>query len=74
MFIYKSYIGYTILKPYEVKTMGYGMCAPQSAGNCGPRNFLTKEEKAEMLKEYKETLEKEAKAVSERIDELKKGN
>ena len=39
---------------------------------CGPegRGFLTKEEKIESLKEYKEALEKEAKGVSERIDEL----
>ena len=38
------------------------------------RNFLTKEEKVEMLKEYKESLEKEAKGVSERIKELEKAN
>ena len=40
--------------------------------SCTPRNFLTKEEKIEMLKEYQESLEKEAQAVSERIDELKR--
>ncbi len=34
--------------------------------------FLTKEEKIEMLKEYKESLEKEAKGVQERIKELEK--
>ena len=39
---------------------------------CGPRHFLTKEEKVEMLKEYKSDLEKEAKGVGERIVELKK--
>lgn len=44
--------------------MGYGCC--------GSRNFLTKDEKIEMLKEYKESLEKEAKGVGERIGELKK--
>jgi hypothetical protein len=44
---------------------------------CGPygmREFLTKEEKLEMLKEYKESLEKEAKGVSESIKELEKNN
>lgn len=38
------------------------------------RSFLTKEEKIDMLKEYKESLEKEAKGVSERIKELEKNN
>jgi hypothetical protein len=42
--------------------MGYGCC--------GVREFLTKEEKIELLKEYKESLEKEAQGVSERIKEL----
>ena len=45
---------------------------------CGPgygfRNFLTKEEKIELLEEYKTRLEKEAKGVSETIDKLKKNN
>ena len=45
---------------------------------CGPeygfRNFLTKEEKIELLKEYKERLEKEAKGVAEAIEKLKKNN
>lgn len=41
---------------------------------CGHRNFLTKEEKVEMLKEYKEWLEKEAKGVTERIKEMQKSN
>jgi hypothetical protein len=40
---------------------------------CGPRAFLTKEEKLEMLKQYKEYLEKEAKGIDEAIAELKKG-
>ncbi len=35
-----------------------------------PRGFLTKEEKLEMLKEYKENLDKEAKGVAERIEEI----
>jgi hypothetical protein len=40
----------------------------------GFRGFLTKEEKIELLKEYKQSLEKEAKGVSERIKELEKAN
>jgi len=38
----------------------------------GMRRFLTKEERIELLKEYQETLENEAKGVSERIKELEK--
>lgn len=38
------------------------------------RNFLTKEEKLEILKRYKENLEKEAKGVSERIKDIEKNN
>ena len=38
------------------------------------RGFLTKQEKIEMLKEYKESLEKEAKGVAESIKELEKNN
>jgi hypothetical protein len=48
---------------------------------CGPgccsgsaRSFLTREEKIEMLEEYKKSLENEAKGVEERIKELKKMN
>ena len=47
--------------------MGYGCCS-------GARSFLTKEEKLEMLREYKQGLEKEAKGVAERIKELEKNN
>ena len=46
---------------------GYCNC-----GDVGGRSFLTKEERIEMLKEYKENLEKEAKGVAERIKELEK--
>ncbi|MDE1761578.1 MAG: DUF5320 domain-containing protein [Candidatus Micrarchaeota archaeon] len=48
----------------------YGGC------NCGGemRRFLTKEEKVEILKEYKKNLEDEAKGVAERIKELEKNN
>ena len=38
------------------------------------RYFRTKDEKVEMLKEYKESLEKEAQGVSERIEQLKKAS
>ena len=38
------------------------------------RGFFTKEEKIEMLKEYQESLEKEAQGVAERIKELQKNN
>jgi len=41
---------------------------------CSGRSFLTKEEKIEMLEEYRESLEREAKGVAERIAELKKHN
>ncbi len=41
---------------------------------CSGRSFLTKEEKIEMLNEYKEALEKEARGVAERIKELQKNN
>jgi prefoldin subunit 5 len=40
----------------------------------GMRNFLTKDEKIEILKEYKKNLEDEAKGVAERIKELEKNN
>ena len=36
------------------------------------RRFLTKEEKIEMLKEYQDLLEKEARGVAEKIAKLKK--
>lgn len=45
---------------------GYGCCG------AGTRSFFSKEEKVEMLKEYKNTLEKEAKGVGERIKQLEK--
>ncbi|HIH10306.1 MAG TPA: DUF5320 domain-containing protein [Candidatus Diapherotrites archaeon] len=38
----------------------------------GERSYLTKDEKIEMLKEYQDNLEKEAKGVAERIKELAK--
>ncbi|MBI4163222.1 MAG: hypothetical protein HY512_00030 [Candidatus Aenigmarchaeota archaeon] len=42
--------------------------------SCSPRSFLTKQEKVDMLKEYKEELDKESQAVSEVIKELQKNN
>ena len=40
---------------------------------CGSaRSFFTKEEKIESLKEYQDSLEKEAKGVAERIKQLQK--
>ena len=54
-----SYIGCRCIKMCN----GYGM-----------REFLTKEENVEILKEYQENLEKEAKGVAERIKELQKHN
>ena len=46
------------------------MCYAAPNGN---RSFLTTEEKLEMLKEYKETLDKESKGVAEKIVQLSKG-
>jgi hypothetical protein len=46
---------------------GYGY----SNSNCQrARNFLTKEEKVEILKEYQKDLERESQGVSEKIKEL----
>ena len=48
-------------------------------GNCtcgtdefAGRNFLTKEEKSELLQDYKKWLDSESKGVDERIKEMKK--
>jgi hypothetical protein len=42
--------------------------------NSSFRGFLTKEEKLELLEEYKESLESEAKGVAEKIKELQKAS
>ena len=42
------------------------------SANCGPRNFLTKKEKIEILNDYRESLENELKGLTERIKELEK--
>lgn len=36
------------------------------------RQFLTREEKIEMLKEYKESLEKEVQGIAEKIKDLER--
>jgi len=43
-------------------------------GCCYSRHYVSREEKIEMLKDYKDSLEKEMHGVSERIDELEKRN
>ncbi len=55
----------------EVKNMGCG-CSYSGSGfsTQKARSFLTREEKVEILKEYRNDLEKEAQGVSERIKEL----
>lgn len=48
-------------------------CTSESCYECSysqPRNFFTKEEKIEMLKEYQKRLENEAKGVAEKIAEI----
>ncbi len=54
-----------------------GDCCSAS-GSCGDmasfRTYLTRDEKIEMLEEYKKSLELEAKGVAERIEQLKKMN
>ncbi len=52
------------------KWTGEKMCGEMQ----GMRNFLTKEEKLEILSEYKESLEKEVAGIEERIQDLKKKN
>jgi hypothetical protein len=51
-----------------------GDCGCGCEGGYGMRNFLTKEEKLEILKEYKKNLEEEAKGVEERIKAIEKKN
>ncbi len=54
----------------KMNNCGYGCYAVSASGS--NRGFLTKEEKIEMLEEYKKDLESEAKGVMERIAELRK--
>ncbi|MBI2598081.1 MAG: DUF5320 domain-containing protein [Candidatus Diapherotrites archaeon] len=51
--------------------MGYGCCS--GGGFEMDRKYISKDEKIEMLKEYKESLEKEIEGVKERMKELEKG-
>ncbi|AJF60732.1 MAG: hypothetical protein QT03_C0001G1253 [archaeon GW2011_AR10] len=51
--------------------MSYVCCGE---GFEAPRRYLTKEEKIEMLEEYKDSLENEVKGIEERIKELKRVN
>ena len=53
----------------EVNNMGYGY----GCGSQRSRSFLTKEERIELLKEYKNDLEKETQGVAEKIKELEVG-
>jgi hypothetical protein len=53
--------------------MGYGYGCCGTAGSQRSRSFLTKEERIELLKEYKNDLEKETHGVAEKIKELEVG-
>ena len=53
-----------------VKDMGYGYGCCSTASSQRSRSFLTKEERIELLKEYKNDLEKETQGVAEKIKEL----
>ena len=46
--------------------MGYGYCGSSYTG----RNFLTREEKIQLLREYHQDLKREVQGVEERIKEL----
>jgi hypothetical protein len=46
--------------------MGYGCCGSGYTG----RNFLTREEKIRLLREYHQDLKREVQGVEERIKEL----
>ena len=59
----------------EVKSMGCGCSYGETQFSTQKaRSFLTKEEKVELLKEYRNDLEKEAQGVSERIKEIEVKN
>jgi hypothetical protein len=49
-----------------------GYCGCDEEGIAGWRGFVSKSERISMLKDYKEQLDKESLAVSERIAELEK--
>ena len=44
-------------------------------GSCGSfRTFLTREEKIELLNEYRESLEKEVQGIKEKVKDLEENN
>ena len=45
-------------------------CEGYSCGETSVRQFLTKEERIDMLKEYLASLEKEVQGIKERIEDL----
>ena len=55
---------------YDTKRRGYGYRCCSTASSQRSRSFLTKEERIELLKEYKNDLEKETQGVAEKIKEL----
>jgi hypothetical protein len=61
------------MKIWEGGKMYENGCGCTGIGN-RMRRFLAKEEKVEILKGYKEELQKEAKAVEEKIKSLEKNN
>ena len=50
--------------------MNCGDCCGYDSFGSRSRGFLTKKEKIDLLKEYKDSLDLEAKGVGERINEL----
>lgn len=60
------YISYNRYETNGGDLMGYGCCGRVDQ----VRNFLTREERIALLKEYKDGLEKEVQGIGERIKEL----
>ena len=58
------------MSPHFGPGMGHG--PGMGGGPCMGRHFVTKEEKLELLEEYRKWLEKEAKGVEEFIADMKK--
>jgi Fic family protein len=61
------YISYDRYESDGGDLMGYGCCGVRVDQ---VRNFLTREERITLLKEYKDGLEKEVQGIGERIREL----
>jgi len=51
-----------------------GCCNPAYHYSTTGRSFITRSEKIELLKEYKEQLDLESKGMSEKIKQLEKGD